>query len=253
MALRIDGKMISAQIKDELKEKVAKLKEEGKTVTLAVIQVGNDPASTVYVGNKKKACAYIGIESKAYELPEETTEEARAKVSEMIGNAAEILTSESGLSADDLSTSYISASPEYQWKDDERILIGQKAVQTLEITLHDIDSIGPVYDRLMSLSGISISDVTLDKEDKSEEYRQARMDAVRDAYSKAEAFAQAAGVEVGSILSITDGTSYGTPLYRSANLMLASADAAYAEASPTVFYSGEITVSASVSIIYSIS
>lgn len=71
----IDGKKISAEIKEELKEQVAKLKEEGVTVTLAVIQVGNDPASTVYVGNKKKACAYIGIESLAYELPEETTEE----------------------------------------------------------------------------------------------------------------------------------------------------------------------------------
>lgn len=71
----IDGKMISAQIKDELKDEVAALKAAGKDVTLAVIQVGNDPASTVYVGNKKKACAYIGIESQAYELPEETTEE----------------------------------------------------------------------------------------------------------------------------------------------------------------------------------
>lgn len=71
----IDGKKISAEIKEELKEQVAKLKEEGVTVTLAVIQVGNDPASTVYVGNKKKACAYVGIESLAYELPEETTEE----------------------------------------------------------------------------------------------------------------------------------------------------------------------------------
>jgi methylenetetrahydrofolate dehydrogenase (NADP+)/methenyltetrahydrofolate cyclohydrolase len=71
----IDGKKISQQIKDELKEQVAKLKAEGTTVTLAVIQVGNDPASSVYVGNKKKACAYIGIESLSYELPEETTEE----------------------------------------------------------------------------------------------------------------------------------------------------------------------------------
>lgn len=43
-------------------------------MTLAVIQVGNDPASTVYVGNKKKACEYIGIRSLAYELPEETSE-----------------------------------------------------------------------------------------------------------------------------------------------------------------------------------
>lgn len=48
--------------------------EEGKKVALAVIQVGNDPASSVYVRNKKNACAYIGIESLSYELPEETTE-----------------------------------------------------------------------------------------------------------------------------------------------------------------------------------
>lgn len=71
----IDGKLISAQIKDELKEKAAALKEKGIEVCLAVIQVGNDPASTVYVGNKKKACEYIGIKSLAYELPEETTQE----------------------------------------------------------------------------------------------------------------------------------------------------------------------------------
>ncbi len=70
----IDGKKISAQIKDELKEKVALMKDQGITVTLAVIQVGNDPASCVYVGNKKKACEYVGILSLSYELPEETTE-----------------------------------------------------------------------------------------------------------------------------------------------------------------------------------
>ena len=71
----IDGKKISQEIKDELKEKVAAMAKEGKKVALAVIQVGNDPASSVYVRNKKKACEYIGIESLSYELPEETTEE----------------------------------------------------------------------------------------------------------------------------------------------------------------------------------
>lgn len=71
----IDGKKISQEIKDELREKVAALKEKGVEGTLAVIQVGNDPASSVYVNNKKKACEYIGIRSLAYELPEETTEE----------------------------------------------------------------------------------------------------------------------------------------------------------------------------------
>ncbi len=74
MAQIIDGKLISQQIKDELKEKVAELKAQGKEICLAVIQVGNDPASTVYVGNKKRACEYIGIKSLAYEIPEETTE-----------------------------------------------------------------------------------------------------------------------------------------------------------------------------------
>lgn len=71
----IDGKKISQEIKDELKEKVSALAAAGTKICLAVIQVGSDPASSVYVGNKKKACAYIGIESQAYELPEETTQE----------------------------------------------------------------------------------------------------------------------------------------------------------------------------------
>ncbi|MBQ1193504.1 MAG: bifunctional methylenetetrahydrofolate dehydrogenase/methenyltetrahydrofolate cyclohydrolase FolD [Lachnospiraceae bacterium] len=74
MAKIIDGKAISAAIKEEVKEEVLRLKNEGREVTLAVIQVGNNPASTVYVGNKKKACEYVGIKSLAYELPEETTE-----------------------------------------------------------------------------------------------------------------------------------------------------------------------------------
>ena len=58
-----------------LKEKVAKYKEQGIEITLAVVKVGNDPASAVYVRNKEKACEYVGINSKTLALPEETTEE----------------------------------------------------------------------------------------------------------------------------------------------------------------------------------
>jgi len=71
----IDGKKISAEIKEEVKAKVAEYKTQGVDITLAVIQVGNDPASSVYVGNKKKACEFVGINSLSYELPEETTQE----------------------------------------------------------------------------------------------------------------------------------------------------------------------------------
>lgn len=74
MAQIIDGKKISQEIKDELREKAEALKAEGKEAALAVIQVGNDAASSVYVNNKKKACAYVGIESVSCELPEDTTE-----------------------------------------------------------------------------------------------------------------------------------------------------------------------------------
>ena len=88
MAIRIDGKAISAQIKDELKEKVAAYRQQGVEITLAVIQVGNDPASSVYVGNKKKACEYIGIRSLAYELPEETSrKELLDLIAELNGRA----------------------------------------------------------------------------------------------------------------------------------------------------------------------
>ena len=71
----IDGKAISTMIKEELREKVTALKEQGIVPCLAVILVGEDPASTVYVNNKKKACEFIGIRSLSYELPENTTQE----------------------------------------------------------------------------------------------------------------------------------------------------------------------------------
>ena len=90
MAEIIDGKKVSQDIKDELKVKVAELKEKGIEVSLAVIQVGNNPASTVYVGNKKKACEYCGIRSLAYELPEETTEEELLTIIDKLNKDANV-------------------------------------------------------------------------------------------------------------------------------------------------------------------
>lgn len=71
MAELIDGKKISQQIKDECREKIER---EGLQKSLAVVLVGDDPASAVYVGNKKKACEYCGIKSVSYELSAETSE-----------------------------------------------------------------------------------------------------------------------------------------------------------------------------------
>lgn len=71
----LDGKMVSARIKEELKAEVAALKETGIVPGLAVIIVGDDPASRVYVNSKKKACADLGIYSEEHALPAETTQE----------------------------------------------------------------------------------------------------------------------------------------------------------------------------------
>ena len=75
MAKIIDGKQISAAVKEKVAKGVAELNEKGISVGLAVIIVGEDPASKVYVANKKKACEALGIISEEYALPENTTEE----------------------------------------------------------------------------------------------------------------------------------------------------------------------------------
>lgn len=71
----IDGKIISAAVKEHIKAEVAELNKKGITVGLAVIIVGDDPASKIYVANKKKACEALGIISEEYALPTETSEE----------------------------------------------------------------------------------------------------------------------------------------------------------------------------------
>lgn len=71
----IDGKAVSQSVKDRIKEEVAELKvKHGVVPGLAVIIVGDNPASRIYVNNKKKACEYVGFDSYEYALPEETTE-----------------------------------------------------------------------------------------------------------------------------------------------------------------------------------
>ncbi len=84
MAKIIDGKVVSQFVKDEVKKEVSALGEKGVSVGLAVIIVGNDPASRTYVNNKKKACEATGIISEEYALPEDTTmEELLALIKEL--------------------------------------------------------------------------------------------------------------------------------------------------------------------------
>ena len=80
MAEIINGKAVAAKLKENIRAEVSELRENGITPGLAVIVVGNDPASAVYVRNKERACAEMGIHSEKIELPEDTTEEALLKL-----------------------------------------------------------------------------------------------------------------------------------------------------------------------------
>jgi hypothetical protein len=86
----IDGKIISASVKERVKEEVEALKKEGITTGLAVIIVGEDPASKVYVANKKKACEMLGIISEEYALPENTTQEELLALIDELNNKTTI-------------------------------------------------------------------------------------------------------------------------------------------------------------------
>ena len=76
----IDGKKVAAQVREGLLAEIAALKEQGHTPGLAVVLVGNDPASQVYVGSKVKACAELGLYSQKWELPADTSQEELVKL-----------------------------------------------------------------------------------------------------------------------------------------------------------------------------
>ena len=86
MANIIDGKAVSAQVRENIRLEVEKLKKQGVEIGLAVVIVGDDPASQVYVKNKEKACEAVGFNSFKYGLPAETTEEELLALVDKLNN-----------------------------------------------------------------------------------------------------------------------------------------------------------------------
>ena len=75
MATIIDGKELSKKLKEQMKDRVAQMRQQGIVPKLVVVLVGNNSASEVYVRNKHKACGEVGIESEIIKMPEETTQQ----------------------------------------------------------------------------------------------------------------------------------------------------------------------------------
>ncbi|WP_406676330.1 bifunctional methylenetetrahydrofolate dehydrogenase/methenyltetrahydrofolate cyclohydrolase FolD [Moorella sp. ACPs] len=86
----LDGKQIAAAVREEVKQEVARLKEQGITPGLAVVLVGDDPASQVYVRNKHRACEEVGIYSVVHRLPRETTQAELLDLIKQLNNDPQI-------------------------------------------------------------------------------------------------------------------------------------------------------------------
>ncbi len=173
----------------------------------------------------------------------DTADEARSVASGLIGHSLTLLESY-GVASDDVRTAYFSISPYYEYSDGTRMLVGQSAVESVSVTLHDTECLGDVLEALSSMDGIEISGIRLDKTDKSLERIKARELAVQDAYSRATVYATAAGYMLGDLISISSAESYGLEEARVYSM---------APESGTSYYPGTIEVRDDVSAVFSLS
>lgn len=132
-------------------------------------------------------------------------EDASRAASRLLDKVIRILL-DIGVNKDDIATKEISIAPYRKWSENAREYVpcGGKANQSITVKLNDISLIGPCFDRLSSLGGIEIPNVTLSKKDKSHEYSMARKKAFSDAVSKASTYAESAGMNLGNPISIKE-------------------------------------------------
>ena len=134
----------------------------------------------------------------------DTTKEAQESVNIKISKVIDILMSEYIIDRNDIKTTYMNISPEYSWQDGKQNLIGQKANQSVEITVRDISTLSSVFDSITQVSGISISNISLDSTQRASYLSQARKEAVENARERANDYATSQGLRAGDVINITE-------------------------------------------------
>lgn len=179
----------------------------------------------------------------------ETTSEALQATNKKVG---EVLASlkEFNIDSKEIKTTSINLSTEYEWIDNKQQIKGQRASQSINVKLKNLDSIGPIIDKLSNINEISLGSISMSKEDTSEDMKQARILSVIDAKTKAQELANAAGMKLGMPLSISYGNSsndnYYSPMLLKSSMRADSVSESYSTQAPT----GEIELNSNVSIIY---
>lgn len=178
----------------------------------------------------------------------ETTREAQERANVNVQLAYRILTENYGIDARDIATTYMNLSPEYSWTDGKQVLQGQRATQTISVTLRDLEALGNVLDSLSEISGISVGSISLDSSVRSDSLSSARALAMEDARARAEDYAAAEGLKVGGVSSVTEARS-DSSAYRLGNaVMKTAAVAADMEGVSTGYYLSTITVTSDVEV-----
>lgn len=215
-------------------------------VTTEKSESGTIAVSATSVISVSPDTASFSITAEAISL---TTEEARNETAKMIQDALLILKDEFGITDDEITTDYMNISPYYEWIDSKRTLTGQRATQSLTITLRaSLDKAGRVYDRLAILDGISISSITYSKSEREEDESRARSIASSLALKKAQDYASGVNLTVGKVLSLTEG-SVSQSSFGYANSKLLVADSLEGSV-PTTYYATDLTISSTVTVIF---
>lgn len=183
----------------------------------------------------------------------ETTREAQVQANGKVGKILEMIRA-SGVADKDIRTTTLEFFPEYRWKENEQVLVGQRARQRVHITIRGVGEGGSVLssliDEIGTVTGISIGSIAFSKEDTSAEYAESRELAMQKAIQKATEYAQAANMVLGKPLSVSDYSTGDSEVGFRNTVMKASA-AYMAESAPSAEIPvGELDVISTVSVIF---
>jgi len=215
-------------------------------VLLSSCMATRDLVRTIQVSGSGEVELKADIASFSIQVSElgKTTKEAQALANGKMSSILQALRSFQ-IEDKDITTTALALRPSYKWVDNQQVLEGQVASQSLNVIVRDLPSLGLVIDKLGEISGITLNSILLDKDDKSEALDEAREKAVAAALAKAEVYARSAGMQVGAPISISESSVLPVPYEPRAMKMMASESYDMATEIPT----GTMTVRSTINLL----
>ncbi len=178
-----------------------------------------------------------------------TTSQAREEVNTLINSAIDTLKVDFGQYISEIHTDNLTISPYYEWNNNgQRELIGQRADESFTVVLNNIDKLGDVIDSLSEIDKLMISSISLDKDNKFDDYENVRRLAVQKALNKAYSYADELGLVLGEVISVSDGTSMSAYSFEEVAMDAVSLKST-ATSSGTRYFPSSLTLTDSVSLL----